>query len=194
MGTLKECVASHLSQYALITYETQPNIMVDGSGNARITDFGLATIIRNPHSLRSTLDGDGHTPRWCAPEILKGEQPVSKESDVFSFGMVVIEVRDDQHVTRLPPHLLMKVFTGQAPFVGNTTPVAMASIMDGKLPERPNHVGFTDSLWELTQRCLEQAPSERLNVEQVLEALRRLSVVSPFRLRILYSQTLAGKG
>ena len=65
--------------------------MVD-KGSARLADFGLAAIVRNPHSLKSTLDEDSHTGRWCAPEILKSEQSVSKESDVFSFGMVIIEV------------------------------------------------------------------------------------------------------
>jgi len=70
--------------------------VVDESGNPRITDFGLAAVARNPHSHRSTLGEDGHTARWCAPEILKSEQPFSKESDVFAFGMVMIEVGGDQ--------------------------------------------------------------------------------------------------
>jgi len=77
--------------------QTQPNIMVDESGKARITDFGLAAIARNPHSQRSTLDEDGHSARWCAPEVLKSE-PASKESDVFSFGMVIVEVGGDRFV------------------------------------------------------------------------------------------------
>lgn len=70
---------------------TQPNIIVDECGNARITDFGLAAIARDPHSQRSTLD-EGYTARWCAPEILEGEQLASRESDIFSFGMVMVEV------------------------------------------------------------------------------------------------------
>ena len=65
--------------------------MVDGSGIARITDFGLASIVRDPSSVASAYDG-GHTPRWTAPEILR-ESPASKESDVFSFAMVMFEVR-----------------------------------------------------------------------------------------------------
>jgi len=68
--------------------------MIDESGKARITDFGLSAIARNPHSQRSTLDEDGHTARWCAPEVLRSE-PASKESDIFSFGMVIVEVGDD---------------------------------------------------------------------------------------------------
>ena len=150
--------------------------MVDESGNARITDLGLASIVRDPHSMRSSLDEDSYTTRWCAPEILLGEQPASKESDIFSFGMVVIEVGGGQLVPCQRPYQPIKVFTGKAPFVGSTTPAVIASIVDGRRPERPRNTGLTDHLWGVTQKCLKQAPSDRPNVEQVLGVLRMLSV------------------
>ena len=65
---------------------------MDGSGNAQIVDFGLASVVRDPSSVASTSDV-GHTPRWTAPEILRHGMPASKESDVFSFAMVIFEVR-----------------------------------------------------------------------------------------------------
>ena len=71
----------------------QPNIFVDDAGRARITDFVLARVIRTVASVRSTSDGYGHTARWTAPEILNEEGSHSKEADVFSFAMVMIEVR-----------------------------------------------------------------------------------------------------
>jgi len=37
----------------------------------------------------------GHTARWTAPEVLD-EKPYSKEADVFSFAMVMIEVRHSE--------------------------------------------------------------------------------------------------
>ena len=76
--------------------------MVDGSGHARIMDFGLATIVRDPSSVTSTSDGHGYSPRWTAPEVLRGA-PVSKKSDVFSFAMVMYEVRaiDVRHSNHL---------------------------------------------------------------------------------------------
>ena len=66
------------------------------TGNARIADFGLATVARDSNSLVSTPEELCHTPRWTAPEILRGIGPHSKESDVFSFGMVMIEVGGDE--------------------------------------------------------------------------------------------------
>jgi hypothetical protein len=38
-------------------------------------------------------DDQGHIPRWTAPEILNNQGTYSKEADVFSFAMVMIEVR-----------------------------------------------------------------------------------------------------
>ena len=70
----------------------QQSILVDATGHARITDFGLATIIRNFDCLPRESDNQDHAVRWSAPEILDGGAS-GKESDVFSFAMVMIEVR-----------------------------------------------------------------------------------------------------
>jgi len=64
---------------------------VDNAGHARLTDFGLAAIVLDSGPAGPTRDG--HAVRWAAPEILKKELPVSKKSDVYSFAMVVTEVR-----------------------------------------------------------------------------------------------------
>jgi len=63
--------------------------MVDASGCARITDFGLA----QDHGAvgRSDTTAAG-TARWTAPEILEDKGTLSKEADVFSFAMVMVEV------------------------------------------------------------------------------------------------------
>ena len=55
-------------------------------------DFGLAAVARDTNSLVSTTDDQGITARYTAPEILRGAGRHSMESDVFSFGMVMIEV------------------------------------------------------------------------------------------------------
>jgi len=65
---------------------------MDDVGRARITDFGLATVTQNLDSMRGASGGQSNTARWTAPEILNEEGTFSKESDVFSFAMVMIEV------------------------------------------------------------------------------------------------------
>jgi serine/threonine protein kinase len=67
---------------------------VDYFGHARITDFGLAVVIQNSDSTGSSSNCGGHSPRWTAPEVLEGGV-YSKKSDIFSFAMVMIEVRHE---------------------------------------------------------------------------------------------------
>ena len=43
-------------------------------------------------SMQGASDGPGHTARWTAPEILNDQGTYSREADVFSFAMVMIEV------------------------------------------------------------------------------------------------------
>ena len=80
----------------------QSNILVDASGNARITDFGLAMVTQDLDSLLSGSGESGDSARWMAPEILDSRGTYSKESDVFSFAMVAIEVRSIQPAQRRP--------------------------------------------------------------------------------------------
>ena len=80
----------------MITYQVspvnsqQPNILVDDSGRARITDFDLAQS-----TSCETHKVEGQSARWTAPEILSEEATPSPSADVFSFAMVTIEVCHD---------------------------------------------------------------------------------------------------
>ena len=69
----------------------QSNVLIDDTGRARVTDFGLATVTRSPDSARNA--DEDHGVQWIAPEILNGQGTYGKEADVFSFAMVTIEVR-----------------------------------------------------------------------------------------------------
>ena len=65
---------------------------MDDSGNACIAGFGFAAVAADTSSEPDTSSLRGFTPRWTAPEVLD-EGPNSKEADIFSFAMVMIEVR-----------------------------------------------------------------------------------------------------
>lgn len=56
-----------------------------------MTDFGFASIVRGLDSVLVTKV-QGFTPRWTAPEVIRTGDRNTKEADVFSFGMVGIEV------------------------------------------------------------------------------------------------------
>lgn len=64
------------------------NIMLDSEYNAQLGDFGLARLLQKDASVTTILAG---TPGYLAPEVgFTGR--ATPESDVYSFGMVVLEV------------------------------------------------------------------------------------------------------
>jgi serine/threonine-protein kinase len=63
------------------------NVMIDGRGQVRITDFGLAGLAG--HVARGEIRAG--TPRYMAPEQLAG-MAVSERSDIYSLGLVLYEL------------------------------------------------------------------------------------------------------
>ena len=73
---------------------------MDRTGHVRIADFGLATLTQNPYTLMNVSPHRGYSPRWTAPEILDDDaKPYTKQADIFSFAMVMIEVRHGRSTT-----------------------------------------------------------------------------------------------
>ena len=156
---------------------------MDDSGNARIADFGFATVTQNLDSVQSAQCQRG-TPRWTAPEVLD-EGSYSKEADIFSFAMVMIEVRYKQpSVCRTLAHrhfALIQVFTGAIPFSGKSPAMAISAITQGRRPPQPTHPTFAEHLWTLMQRCWDHDPHLRPEISEVLQVLITPSVSRSFR-------------
>ena len=86
---------------------------MDTASHARITGFGLAAVTHDLDWIQSASAEARDDARWIAPEILDGQGTYSKEADIFSFAMVVIEVRCGQPTRLLsgePPFTLNKGF------------------------------------------------------------------------------------
>ena len=63
------------------------NVMVDGQGNVRIADFGLATVAKGDDEPGSLVG----TPAYMAPEQLRSGH-TSVRSDLYSLGAILFEV------------------------------------------------------------------------------------------------------
>ncbi len=63
------------------------NIMLDGRGNARISDFGLAAL----GTRVSGSDAAAGTPLYMAPEQLRGEEATVR-SDIYALGLLMFEL------------------------------------------------------------------------------------------------------
>lgn len=67
------------------------NVMLDSDFNARLGDFGLARAIDNERTSYAELEGVPGTMGYVAPECFHTGK-ATRESDVFGFGAVVLEV------------------------------------------------------------------------------------------------------
>lgn len=115
------------------------NIMIDGRGQARITDFGLARLA---DGAAGTVDFAG-TPAYMAPEQLaRGETTI--QSDLYSLGLILYEI-----------------FTGQPVHRSSSLDEVMRAHEDSA-PSPSNLVADMDPAVErVILRCLEKEPARR---------------------------------
>ena len=114
------------------------NVMLDGNGDVRITDFGIATAAADAGA---EVAG---TPQYMAPELLAGK-PASIKSDIYALGLILFEVFTGKRLfdTRTLAELREM---HEAPTL--TTPSALVRDMD-PVVER------------VILRCLEKDPDKR---------------------------------
>ena len=91
------------------------NILVDRKFRAKVADFGL--------SQKKQLGGTG-TPFWMAPELLRKEAANSSASDVFSFGVILVEV-----------------YSRKDPYEGESTKDILKEIAEKWIRRRPTAPG-----------------------------------------------------
>lgn len=69
--------------------------MIDADGRARLTDFGLSSVVDASEGL-TYLALTARRPgaiRWVAPELCTGEDdPPTFWSDIYSYGCVMLQV------------------------------------------------------------------------------------------------------
>jgi serine/threonine-protein kinase len=116
------------------------NVMIDGRGQARLTDFGLAAAAAD---VRATEVRSG-TPAYQAPEVLAGRE-VSVQSDLYALGLVLYEL-----------------FTGRRAFPAETRGELERLHAAGKPPRPSAHApGIDPRVERVILRCLEPDPRDR---------------------------------
>jgi serine/threonine-protein kinase len=125
------------------------NIMIDGRGQARLTDFGLA-VIANAIPTADFLSG---TPAYMAPEQLAGGMP-TVQSDLFALGLVLYEL-----------------FTGRRAYPAKSREDLKRRYDDSKpTPVGDLVPGLDPRVGKVIRYCLEREPSQRPKSAQEVEA------------------------
>jgi len=117
------------------------NVMIDGDGNARITDFGLAGLAGEFGSDELAAG----TPAYMAPEQLAGKQQTVK-TDLYSLGLVLYEI-----------------FTSKKAFEADTIGELIKLRRSNTTPTTPTSlVKDLDPLVEkVIDRCIQTDPNRR---------------------------------
>jgi len=116
------------------------NIMLDGRGQAIITDFGLAAFADQAQG----AEARSGTPAYMSPEQLSGKG-VSEKSDIYALGLVLYEL-----------------FTGRRAFSADNLADLVRSRAAGEISRPSSFVKDLDPLVErVILRCLEPEPGNR---------------------------------
>lgn len=142
------------------------NIMVDGRGNARLTDFGIAHL--EDVSDESGLLGPG-TPAYMAPERLLGQR-ASVRGDLYSLGLVLYEM-----------------CTGVHPFGHLSRHRLIEAQLKSDPPPPSTLVDIDPALERLIQQCLEKEPQDR--PASALTVAAALSNSDPLELALAIGET-----
>ncbi len=115
------------------------NIMINGHGDAQITDFGLAALGQQLHGVREIAG----TPAYMSPEQLRGDE-ITVRSDLYALGLIMYEM-----------------FTGRRVFSGLT----LAAIRQEHSIAKPCPSSLLRDLDPAVERailsCLEEDPRNR---------------------------------
>jgi eukaryotic-like serine/threonine-protein kinase len=140
-------------EQGLVHRDVKPqNVLLNGDGRAKVTDFGIARSLDVEHSVTQTGTVLG-TSNYIAPEQASG-QPVDAHTDVYSLGVVLYEL-----------------LTGELPFPGdNFVAVAMKHVHEPPPNTLDRRGDLPLRVAAAVDRALEKAPEHRFPTMEAFAA------------------------
>jgi serine/threonine-protein kinase len=135
---------SFAHQQGYVHRDVKPqNVLLNGDGRAKVTDFGIARSLDVQHGMTQTGTVLG-TSDYIAPEQAQGQR-VDEHTDVYSLGVVLYEL-----------------LTNEVPFPGeNFVAVAMRHINEAPPSIRDKRPDVSPRLEAAVQRAMAKQPEER---------------------------------
>ncbi|HXO87468.1 MAG TPA: serine/threonine-protein kinase [Candidatus Acidoferrales bacterium] len=129
------------------------NVMIDGQGNVKIMDFGIARSMEAVTRLTGSMVG---TPAYMAPEQVAGKA-VDYRTDIYSLGLILYEL-----------------FTGAQAFQAeNAVAVALKQMRESPIPPHEIEPMIPVAIERAILKCLEKEPVKRFQSIPELEAALR---------------------
>lgn len=151
---------AYLHQHGIIHRDLKPsNVLLDESGQAYVSDFGLAKWLAEtePRTVSGAVLG---TPSYMAPEQAQGRlADISPRTDVYSLGAI-----------------LYALLTGRPPFVGSNPLDILLQVLESEPPTpRQLRPEIPRDLELVCLKCLEKDPQQRYgSAAELADDLERL--------------------
>src|SRR5690349_6629213 len=135
---------SFAHQQGLVHRDVKPqNVLLNGDGQAKVTDFGIARSLDVQHGMTQTGTVLG-TSDYIAPEQAQGQR-VDEHTDIYSLGVVLYEL-----------------LTSEVPYPGeNFVAVAMRHINEPPPSIRDKRPDVSPRLEAAVQRAMAKDPADR---------------------------------
>ena len=158
-------------------------VLLDTNFRAKLADLGICELIDREQEKNQTLTIIRGTPAYFAPELLRG-LPVTEKSDVFSYGVVLLELLGGRRSWDLVEGSEdVRFFQGWA--VEQAKNGDIMSVIDKQLLEEvtDNYGVATESMKKLMHIafwCIQENPSSRPSMSTILLMLEQhLQVPDP---------------
>ncbi|KAL0438003.1 UNVERIFIED_CONTAM: G-type lectin S-receptor-like serine/threonine-protein kinase [Sesamum latifolium] len=148
------------------------NILLDENYNARISDFGLAKLLNlNDHKHRSLITVRG-TRGYLAPEWA-ANLPITSKADVYSYGMVLLELVSGKRNFEVSPetnHKKFSLWAYEEFEKGNVEAVLDKQLMKSDIDMVQAMRVIKVSFW-----CIQERPSFRPTMGKVVQMLEGIA-------------------
>ncbi|XP_058767478.1 probable serine/threonine-protein kinase PIX13 [Vicia villosa] len=149
------------------------NILLDGSYNAKISDFGLAKLGPSSGQSHVTTRVMG-TYGYAAPEYIATGHLYVK-SDVYGFGVVLLEILTAMRAMDTKrPSGQQNLVEWVKPFLSNKK--KLKGIMDARIEGQYSQKAAIQAA-ALSLKCLEGDPKQRPSMKDVLESLEAIEAI-----------------
>lgn len=149
------------------------NILLDENLNARISDFGLARLVNlNDHRQRSLISTVRGTRGYLAPEWI-ANNPITSKADVYSLGMVLLEIVSGRRNFEVSSETGMKKFCSWA--YEEFEKGNVGSVVDEKFEENDVDMVQAMRVIETSFWCIQEQPSSRPGMGKVVQMIEGLA-------------------